>query len=145
MSAEKFSMHRRLIEYAWKGRRSAYSHYSGIAVGAALLCGNEVIYQGANVENSSYSLTVCAERAALLKAFLEGERQYIALAIAADTRSPLLPCGACLQVIHELAGNILVISANLKGQKLEHNLSELYPHPFSFENARRKELTGQKK
>ena len=91
---------------AMAARASAYSPYSSITVGAALLGKSGKIYLGSNVENASYSLTICAERVAFSKAISEGEREFTAIAIAGgkcgeDIKGPFPPCGACRQVILE--------------------------------------------
>ncbi len=119
-----------LLEHARKAREKAYAPYSGFAVGAAVQSTAGAIYVGANVENASYGLTVCAERNALIAAFLAGERNYLALAVMADSSTPVFPCGACLQVIRELAGNIKIISSNLEGPGKVFMLKDLYPYPF---------------
>ena len=89
--------------------------YSKFPVGAALVTADGKVYHGCNIENAAYSLCNCAERTALFKAFSEGERQYVTLAVVADTDRPVPPCGACRQVISELCKkDMQVILANLK-------------------------------
>ncbi len=131
----------KLLEAAREARENSYSPYSGFAVGAALLTANNTIFRGANIENSSYSLTVCAERVAIYSAIAAGEKELIAMAIAAQSKSNLYPCGACLQVINELAGDIPIIIDSMNNKKpCTYNLSELLPHPFN-ENS----LSSQKR
>ena len=123
-----------LIEKAKEARKLSYSPYSKFAVGAALLCKDGQVFVGANVENSSYPLCMCAERNALYNAMMNGYKKsdFVALAITADTDEPCSPCGACRQVISELFpkdGKIYL--ANLKGDLQETNIEELLPFAFS--------------
>ena len=123
-----------LIEKAKEARKLSYSPYSKFAVGAALLCKDGQVFVGANVENSSYPLCMCAERNALYNAMMNGYKKsdFVALAITADTDTPCSPCGACRQVISELFpkdGKIYL--ANLKGDLQETNIEELLPFAFS--------------
>lgn len=119
-----------LIDLARKARNNAYIPYSKFAVGAALLAKSGCIYTGANIENASYGLTICAERTAIVKAVSEGEREFEAIAIAADTEKPVLPCGACLQVMAEFhVGRVII--GNLTEEK-EVSLSDLLPHNFTL-------------
>lgn len=120
----------RLIELARKARENAYIPYSKFAVGAALLAKSGKIYTGANIENASYGLTICAERTAIVKAVSEGERAFEAIAIVADTAQPVLPCGACLQVMAEFHIEKLILG-NLEAIR-EVKLSELLPHNFTL-------------
>lgn len=119
-----------LIKAAWLARESAYVPYSGFKVGAAVLTKRGHIYSGCNIENASYGLTNCAERTAIYKAVSEGETDFAAIAIVADTAKPVAPCGACRQVIAEF--NIdRVIMCNLKDEKIHMSISELLPYSFS--------------
>ena len=107
-----------LIEEALKARENSYSPYSNFKVGAAVLCKDGNVFHGANIENSSYGLCMCAERNALYNAMNHGYRKddFIAIALAADTDGPCSPCGACRQVMSELLPlNADIIMANLKG------------------------------
>ena len=126
-----------LVEKALEARILSYSPYSNFAVGAALLCKDGRVFTGANVENSSYPLCMCAERNALYSAMMNGYKKddFIALAIVADTDEPCSPCGACRQVISELfprEGKIYL--SNLKGAFKETNIDELLPFAFSGED-----------
>lgn len=123
----------RLIEEAKKARNNAYAPYSNFKVGASLLTKRGRIYSGANVENASYGLTVCAERIAVFKAVTDGERDFIAIAVVADTEDLTPPCGACLQVLLEFSPDMKVILSNLKGDRKTFSLKELIPHPFKFQ------------
>jgi len=99
-------------------------------VGAAVLCDGSKIFTGCNIESSSYGLTICAERVALFKALSEGVRQFIRIAIVADTEPLTTPCGACRQVLWDFCGDIEVIMANLDGQSNLVKLNTLFPKPF---------------
>ncbi len=119
-----------LIEAAKRARSNAYAPYSNFAVGAAILTEDGKVFTGCNIENASYGLSICAERVALFKAVSEGHRRFKAIAIVADTPTPVKPCGACRQVLSEF-GDMDVIMANLKGEYSIKKLSELLPEAFS--------------
>lgn len=121
---------KQLMERARQARKHAYIPYSHFAVGAALLTRSGRIYTGANVENASYGLTICAERTAIVKAVSEGEREFEAIAVTADTDKPVLPCGACLQVMAEFHIDRIILG-NLTEMK-EVKLSDLLPHNFTL-------------
>ena len=123
-----------LILKAKEARELSYSPYSHFAVGAALLTKDNEVFMGANVENSSYPLSMCAERNAIYGAYLDGvkKEEIVALAIAADTDTPCSPCGACRQVISELLPkNAKILMANLKNDIKETTIAELLPFAFS--------------
>jgi cytidine deaminase len=126
-------MRDQLIQAATEARTKAYAPYSHFHVGAAVQTGSGNIFQGCNLENSSYSASICAERVALFNAYAHGERDVEAIAIVADTHAPCPPCGICRQVILELAGDIDVILANLTGDIRVFKASELLPEAFSDE------------
>jgi cytidine deaminase len=115
---------------ALRARSFALAPYSRFAVGAAVLTASGRVYTGCNVENSSYGLSVCAERVALFKAISEGERDFVAIAVAADTDPLTPPCGACRQVISDLAGNIDVILIAPSHRTRVQKLKKLLPHAF---------------
>lgn len=123
--------HHALVQEAIAARERAYCPYSGFAVGAAVLTASGRIFPGCNIENAAYSATVCAERTALLSAYATGEREIVALAVVADTPGPVSPCGACRQVIHELAPGCAVVLANLTGAAYLTTPPELLPGSFS--------------
>jgi cytidine deaminase len=125
------SDHSRLIAAAQAARRHSYSPYSGFRVGAALLTAGGKVYTGTNVENASFSLSICAERVALFQAVTAGEREFVAIAIATDTVSPTPPCGACRQVLQEFAPEIRVLLAGQRDMFEEYRLSDLLARPFS--------------
>jgi cytidine deaminase len=114
-----------LVKAAWQARESAYAPYSNFAVGAALLATDGRIFLGCNVENISYGLTNCAERVAIGAAVAAGVREFLAVAVVADTGVPISPCGACRQVLAEFVVP-RVILAN-RNECLEFSLGELLP------------------
>jgi cytidine deaminase len=126
-----------LATAAIEAKSKAYPKYSNFYVGAALLTGGNKIYNGCNIESSSYSLTVCAERTAIFKAISEGERKFKAIAVAGDTEDFISPCGACRQVISDLCGEIDIIMVNSKGDYVVKKTSELLPFAFGDENLKK--------
>ena len=121
-----------LVAQALAVRANAYAPYSNFRVGAALLAESGQVYLGCNVENSSYGLTVCAERNALARAVTDGHQGLRALAIVVDTPTPCPPCGMCRQVMAEFAGEDLPVrSRTLSGQEDRYSLGELLPHAFT--------------
>ncbi|MBQ6920602.1 MAG: cytidine deaminase [Bacilli bacterium] len=123
-----------LIIKAKEARSLSYSPYSHFAVGAAVLTKDGKVFVGANIENSSYPLCMCAERNALYNAMLNGYKKedLVALALSADTDEPCSPCGACRQVISELfPKNAPIYMSNLKGDEKETTIEELLPFAFS--------------
>jgi cytidine deaminase len=125
-------LEKRLVEEAFRSRGNAVSKRSGFAVGAAIQAEDGRIFGGCNVENSTYGLTVCAERVAIWKALSEGVRKFRAVAVAtgADTATP--PCGACRQILWEFAGDVPVVSVTTTGARKTYRMSELLPEPFEF-------------
>jgi len=107
-------------------------------VGAALLTVDNSIFTGCNVENSSYSLTICAERNAVFKAVAEGQTRFKALAIASDSKEFLPPCGACRQVLSEFAPRMTIILSNAAGQTRSMSLSKLLPKPANLKHLRKR-------
>jgi cytidine deaminase len=123
-----------LIQAARKAKTHSHSPYSKFRVGAAVMTKSGKIYTGCNIENSSYSLTVCAERTALFKAVSEGEKKFLALVISTDVNDFISPCGACRQVISDLAGDINIILTNGVGKTKIMKMKDLLPHPFIPKN-----------
>jgi len=120
-----------LASKAVEAKSKALPTYSNFHVGAALITKDDKIYTGCNIESSSYSLTICAERTAIFKAISEGERKFKALAVAGDTEGFISPCGACRQVINDLCGEIDVVMVNSKNKTKVMKASELLPFAFS--------------
>ena len=117
-----------LIKEALAAREMAYAPYSNFKVGAALLAKSGKVYRGANVENISYGLTICAERSAVSAAVSAGDIEFVAIAVATDSREPASPCGACRQVLAEFAPKLEIVSVTLDGQRREDNLGTILPH-----------------
>ena len=115
---------------ALEARQYAYCPYSGFSVGAAVLGSSGRIFTGCNVENSSYGLSVCAERTALLKAVSEGERRILAIAVASDTDQPVTLCGACRQMLSEFNPRLPIVLVTPQGLREKTDLARLFPRPF---------------
>lgn len=116
-----------LLVEACAAREQAYAPYSRFAVGAALQTRTGVVFRGCNVENLSFGLTICAERNAVFAAVAAGHRDFDALAIIADSKVPVSPCGACRQVLAEFAPALAICTSNLEGATYEASLLELLP------------------
>ncbi len=128
--------HTALLALAEQAREKAYAPYSHFKVGAALLSASGKVYTGCNIENMSYSATVCAERTALYKAVSEGERVFVAIAISGGPEGKkggfCAPCGICRQVMGEFGKpDFLVILGSSNNCKV-YTLDELLPHSFSL-------------
>ncbi len=119
-----------LCQAALDARENAHAPFSNFKVGAALEGDDGRIHTGCNVENATYSLTLCAERVAVFKALSEGARGFRRIAVAADTPTPTPPCGSCRQILWEFCGDIEVILVNLEGKTESFRLRELFPRPF---------------
>ena len=119
-----------LIAAALAARENAFAPYSKFRVGAAIEDSGGRIHTGCNVENSTYGLTVCAERVAVFKAISEGVRKFRRVAIAADTDALTPPCGACRQILWEFCGDVEIVLVNLRGTTETHRLKDLFPKPF---------------
>ena len=135
-------LQQKLIRKARLARRQARAQYSKFRVGAALLGKSGRVYSGCNIESSSYSLTICAERTALFKAISEGEKKFKAIAIVADDKDFTPPCGACRQVLFDLAGNIDIIMVNSGGKSSIVKLNDLLP--FAFDDKHLPRSKGRK-
>lgn len=120
-----------LIEAAWQARERAYAPYSGFQVGAAVQSADGSIYGGCNIENVSYGLTNCAERTAMFQAVAHGANELKRMVICADTPEPIAPCGACRQVMVELAPQMEVLLINKNGKKIFTSVENLMPYSFS--------------
>ena len=122
----------KLIEEAQAGLKNAYAPYSNYPVSAALLAANGNIYTGVNVENASYSLTICAERSAIVRAVSDGVKDFEAIAIV--TKNGGFPCGSCRQVLAEFGLDIEVTISDLDGKTQQTmTVAELLPHSFGAE------------
>ena len=122
-----------LVAAARAARERAYAPYSRFAVGAAALTASGQIFPGCNLENAAYPASICAERVALFNAYASGEREIVALAIIADTASPVSPCGTCRQVLLELAPRCTVVLANMHGETQITTPGDLLPGGFTAE------------
>tara|TARA_B100001564_G_scaffold359473_1_gene381448 strand:- start:3173 stop:3559 length:387 start_codon:yes stop_codon:yes gene_type:complete len=118
----------KLIQKAIEMRSQALAPYSNYKVGAAVLTESGRIFGGCNIENSSYSLTICAERVALFKAISEGETKFKALSVS--TNNAGMPCGACRQVIWDICGNISVLICDNNSLITKTESIKLLPMPF---------------
>lgn len=137
MNKSRDRLYKRLVEEAKKAKRYSYSPYSRFRVGAALLASNGKIFTGCNIENSSYGLTICAERTAIFKAISEGVSSFRALAVVSDGEDFTPPCGACRQVLMDLAANIDFLMTDKKGNYKSLKLNVLLPYPFVKKNLQR--------
>ena len=117
-----------LATIALKARTYAHAPYSNFKVGAALLTKSGKVYTGSNVESTSYGLTICAERVALVKALSEGDDQFESIAVVSETGAS--PCGACRQLLWDYTKDIPVYLSDGVGEITEYNLSDLLIHPF---------------
>ncbi len=122
-----------LIKKAFEAQKLAYVPYSNFHVGAALITEDDSIYTGCNIEISSYSPTICAERTAIFKAVSEGHKKIKAIAIVGDA-NPTYPCGVCRQVLREFGKDAKIIIANSVDNYKEYTLEELLPHSFGPED-----------
>ncbi len=118
-----------LVALALSARSKAYAPYSKFAVGAALRCKSGGVSAGANIENRSLGLTICAERVAVAVAIAAGERDFLAIAVVADSDEPIAPCGACRQFQAEFAPDLVIVSASVRGDRKVENLASLLPEP----------------
>jgi cytidine deaminase len=119
----------RMLRAARAAAENAYAPFSKLKVGAVVLAAKDRIFSGCNIENSSYGLTICAERVAIFKAVSAGECGIEAVLVYADTTKLTLPCGACLQVINEFSENPEIVLSNGRSTKTYH-LRQLLPHGF---------------
>lgn len=120
-----------LLREAKRGMDLAYAPYSHYKVGAAVLSGSGKIYTGCNIENASFPMSMCAERVAIFKAFSEGEREFLALAVVANSSTLSVPCGGCRQVIVEFAPEMPIALCNNDGKRKIIKAKDLLPLPFT--------------
>lgn len=121
-----------LVEVAAAARMSAYAPYSKFPVGAAVRAETGAVFGGFNIENSAYGHAMCAERVALFSAMAVGSTGFTDIAVVADLAVPIAPCGACRQVMAELAPQARVIMANLQGEVRAAKVAELLPYTFAL-------------
>ncbi|BDC19239.1 cytidine deaminase [Acidianus sp. HS-5] len=120
----------KLLEIARNAARNSYAPYSNIHVGAALLTEDGKIFTGTNVENSSYGLSICAERVAVFNAVSNGYKKFKKIAIITSEGKGIMPCGACRQVLAEFSNNIHIITLDKDSNVIKFKLNDLLPHAF---------------
>ncbi|HLP28804.1 MAG TPA: cytidine deaminase [Candidatus Didemnitutus sp.] len=118
------------VTAAQNAREQAYAPYSAFRVGSAVVDVDGGIHVGCNVENASYGLTNCAERAAVAAATVAGRRDLILCVVVTDTEAPTAPCGACRQVLSECSGSLSILCTTLQRNDVWYDLSDLLPHAF---------------
>lgn|SRR5690625_4924818 len=127
-----------LIEQAIEIRKHAYVPYSSFSVGAALKTKSGKIYTGCNIENASYPVSCCAERVAIFKALSAGEREFVEMAVAADTQRPVPPCGSCRQVMSEFFPKEMKVHlTNLQRDVKTFTMDELLPFSFAKDDLKK--------
>ena len=126
-----------LRNVAEDARRNAYAPYSHFHVGAALRSSTGNVYGGANVENASFGVGICAERSALGAAVTAGERNFAELVLVSDATEPAAPCGVCRQALSEFAPALRIVSHGMNGQTAEWSLADLLPHQFKLDEPNR--------
>ena len=125
----------KLIELAKEAMTHAYDPYSGFKVGAALLCKDGTVYQGCNIENASFTPTICAERTAFFKAVYDGKREFAAIAVCGGKDGVITglfpPCGVCRQVMREFCtDDFIIYLAKPDGYEIR-TMAQLLPDSFS--------------
>jgi len=121
-----------LLQIANKAKSNSYSPYSKFRVGAVLVSEDGNLYTGVNIENSSYGLTICAERTAVFNAITEGDRKFKSIVLASDAEDFIPPCGACRQVLMEVCGpDLEVVMSNTDHEIRILSLKELLPLSFN--------------
>lgn len=123
-----------LLDAARAASSHAYAPYSRFHVGAALLTETGRIVTGCNVENASLSLTICAERVALVKAVSEGDRHFRALALVGPSGAPCPPCGACLQALAEFDPGLMIVLPGPTREPFVYSLDQILALPFTLSN-----------
>lgn len=124
-----------LVKHAVEAAANAHNPYSKFSVGSALVSKDGQLFVGANIENISYGLTICAERSAFCAAITAGQRNFDAIAIVASSKTPPLPCGACRQVMAEFCDGefeIVLAAINKPNEIKVFTLDDLLPHQFEF-------------
>ena len=123
----------RLVQAATEAQANAYAPYSGFKVGAALQDTEGRVFVGANVENASFGVTNCAERVALGAAIAAGARKFDRLVVVSEATPPSAPCGACRQVLSEMAADLVVEAVGPSGSR-RWLMGDLMPDPFGAED-----------
>ncbi len=118
-----------LVVRALAARSKAYAPYSNLAVGAVVKCKAGAIFAGANIENGSFRLTICAERVAMGAAVAAGERDFVAIAVTADSDEPIVPCGVYRQFLAEFNPDLTIVGAAVRGRRKIDSRSRLLPDP----------------
>lgn len=126
---------REILEILEKVIVNSYSPYSGFRVASAVVCDDGRVYTGVNVENSSYGLSMCAERVAVFKAVSEGCRRISRVYVTSDHDKPIPPCGACLQVISEFSpeGSAEIVMLSKAGEVVRKRLADMLTMLFGRE------------
>ncbi|MDB4229057.1 cytidine deaminase [Paracoccaceae bacterium] len=126
-----------LIKKAIEVRKNAYAPYSNFLVGAAIKAKNGSVFSGCNVENAAYPEGTCAEAGAIAAMIASGQREIIEVVVAADSQTPVTPCGGCRQKLAEFSNsNVIVIFSNLNGEVGRMTLEQLLPGAFEKEQMR---------
>ncbi|MQL54751.1 cytidine deaminase [Acidianus ambivalens] len=120
----------KLLEIAKNATRNSYAPYSDLHVGAAIVTEDGKIFTGTNIENSSYGLSICAERVAVFNAVSNGYRKFKKIAVITSDGKGIMPCGACRQVLAEFSENMEVITLDKDGNVIRFKLNDLLPHAF---------------
>ncbi|HRC85668.1 MAG TPA: cytidine deaminase [Thermoanaerobaculia bacterium] len=126
----------KLVAAAHQARRNAHAPYSRFQVGAALVAEDGNVYTGCNVENSTFGLTVCAERTAVCSSVAAGAGRPLAIAVVADLSPPARPCALCLGTLAEFAPDLPILLVNLQNERHQTTLRTLLPEPFVFPRER---------
>ena len=123
-----------LLSIAREASKKAYVPYSKFAVGAALECKGGKIFTGCNIENAALGDTICAERTAVVKAISEGCREFVRIAVFAESEGYCMPCGSCRQFLSEFdrEGEMEVLAARADGRYVSYRLRQLLPYTFNY-------------
>lgn len=123
-----------ILGLAKKASKNAYVPYSKFAVGAVLECRDGKLYTGCNIENAALGDTICAERTACVKAVSEGSKDFLRIAIYAESENYCMPCGSCRQFLSEFSpdGQLEVLCARADGRYVSYRLRDLLPHTFNY-------------
>ena len=122
-----------LMDTAKEASKKSYSPFSKFAVGAGVLTSSGKVYGGCNIENSSFGMTICAERCAIFKAVSDGEKEILAVAIYSPNEDDCYPCGACRQVMYEFQGETeIVVITEHENKPIPRKLSDFLPFGFKI-------------